>query len=286
MWHAEQGLYQNFIRVVQEMLDVGVRTKIHKANVGESPPYEELTERQRTANNARKLGKAIADQGRVVAGDPFQYCGERTSTWTVLHDNSRQLGQAVTQLRGKFYCGCHNFVERVLECSHICAVQAFQMSSAAPDHCAALLTSTLHYAMSPNYAHARSARAVAGLPSDMYKPYPPRHLSSRQRHLAKGTRVLVKQNEEELQVGAIVGKAQDTCDVSFGNSEMPSRVPYRSIIDWVSHDSGSKPRHACELTPLGGIVAAAEYKPTEQIRKARKNQTIDRFRRCRIAPLG
>jgi len=156
-------------------LDVGVRTKIHKANVGESPPYEELTERQRTANNARKLGKAIADQDRVVAGDPFQYCGERTSTWTVLHDNSRQLGQAVTQLRGKFYCGCHNFVERVLECSHICAVQAFQMSSAAPDHCAALLTSTLHYAMSPNYAHARSARAVAGLPSDMYKPYPPRH---------------------------------------------------------------------------------------------------------------
>ena len=208
-------------------MDAGTKCRIYKENL----------------SNNRQV-RYEPTMGRVVAGDAEEYCGESMARWTVLHQGERQLGQAVTQLQGKFFCECHDFVLRALACSHICAVQAHQAIASMAADPLSRWKSTLHYVLSPHYLQKTNKGALPGLPGDLYKPYTPGRVPTRHRRLDAGTRVLINVNQDELQVATVISRAQDTCDVALGDGAGLCRVSQRSIIDWIARG----PTHKLKFT--------------------------------------
>lgn len=187
------------------------------AQVG-SLPYHKRTKRQVAEATAQKLGKAIAAQGRVQCCPAEAYCGEQLEVWTVLHKGDAALGQRVTRLQGGFFCDCPNLVERAMHCRHICAVVEHEAAAAQAEADTSRFESALHRILQPD----AEVRKRSG---------PPRAMP--QRPLAEGTRVVVRMESGESQVGVIVGNARETLDVKFGKDEPRTRVPMGSILQWI-----------------------------------------------------
>ena len=226
------------------------------------------------------MGERMAREGRVIAGDAEEYCGESMARWTVLHHGERELGQAVTQLEGKFFCECHDFVLRALACSHICAVQAHQAIASTAADPLSRWKSTLHYVLSPHYLQKTNKGALPGLPGDLYKPYTPGRVPTRHRRLDAGTRVLINVNQDELQVATVVSRAQDTCDVALGDGAGVCRVSQRSIVDWIARGPTHKPKYAWETARDGATVPAAARKQAPQLGRSAGTSSKPRKKAC------
>jgi hypothetical protein len=197
----------------------------------------------------------MAAHGRVQRCESEAYCDGQLDVWTVTRDDDGKLGQRVTRLDDDYFCECHRFVERALQCKHICAAIEHEATKATPSGSAEDFDSALHWALS------RPLKTITkrGRPRDSF----------RRCHLAEGTRVLVQTNETESQVAVIVASARDTCDVKMEESDgaAAKRVPARSIVDWLK--PGSRQREK----PLGTVVPLSKVTGPKRVRKkARREQ--------------
>jgi hypothetical protein len=167
----------------------------------------------------------------------------------VLHKGESELGQRVTRLEGKLFCDCHVFVERVVQCQHICAVVEHEaMPTAQGDK--NKIKSTIHWAMRKQ------------LKDQVKRGRPPG--SFRRRHLAEGTRVLVKTSEAESQVAVIVGNTRESCDVKLGESAAPRRVPARDIVDWLMPGKRQQERGLGTIVPLSKVKSKSQKRPRKE----------------------
>jgi hypothetical protein len=180
---AEHTLYQNFADIVRMVFHYAMRTRQFRTSEAEGHAYEAPSKRQRDETRAQHHGRLIAEQGRVQCCPPEAFCGAQLEVWSVLHEGKTELGQRVTRLQGKFFCDCNSFVERVLQCEHVCAVvEREAMAAAGKDQ--------------PEGPDNSARALLSKKPKDIAKRGRPPH-SYRRRHIAKGTRVLVKTRDEE-----------------------------------------------------------------------------------------
>jgi hypothetical protein len=105
-----------------------------------------------------------------------------------------------------------------MHCRHICAVIEHEAASVQAEAKTPRFASTLHRVVQPD----AEVRKRSG---------PPRAVP--QRPLAEGTRVVVRAESGETQVGVVVGNARETCDVKFSKDKPRTRVPIGSILQWV-----------------------------------------------------
>jgi hypothetical protein len=140
-------LYQNFADLVRMTFTYGTRTRQFRENEISGHPYHQPTKRRKAERKARSEGKVTAGQGRVQSCETEAYCGTELEVWNVLHQEGTALGQRVTRLQGKFFCDCHDFVERAFQCRHICAVAEHE---AMPAENSQDFETTLHWALSSN----------------------------------------------------------------------------------------------------------------------------------------
>jgi hypothetical protein len=225
---AGRDLLQNFSDLARMALAYGASTLRFKGSLATGHSYEQPTKRQAAEKRARDRGKEMA--GRVRHGPMEAYCNAQLDVWTVLHKDTAQLGQRVTRLQDRFFCDCVAFVMRAMHCRHICAVVVHE---AGLGHGA---ETTLHLHMRP---HAK-VRERSGRPR-----------AAQQRHLAEGTRVLVKTDDGACQVGVAVGNTYESCDVQLGEHAPPTRVPLRSILEWVTSDKPGAVQQKAQAAALG-----------------------------------
>lgn len=256
---AERTLYQNFHDLVRMAFDYGTRTRLFRENEDSGHPYHQPTKRVVAEKNARREGKAIAEQGRVQSCPREEYCGMSLEVWNVLHHGDALLGQRVTRLQGKFFCDCHDFVERAFQCRHACAVAYREAETALPASNSQGIESTLHWALSSGFSMKRR-----GAPRTIQR-----------RHLAEGARVLVKRNDIEFQIGVITGNTRESCDVKLGENDAHRRVPARSIVDWLSPGKPGKSKDAAAA--LGTIVPLSKVKAAQPTQRKRKRTSMSQF---------
>lgn len=253
---TERTLHQNFADLARMAFHYSARTRLYQENEQGGHPYHQPTKSQVTAGKALRQGDVIAKQGRVQVCEMEEYCGMQLEVWNILHNDSRSLGQRVTRLQGKFFCACSNFVERAFPCRHVSAVAEYESMTARSSEGGQPVKTTLHWALNPQLKVKKR-----GAPTKFIH----------RRKFVEGTRVLINRSDGARQIGAVVGNARESCDVNLGKEEALHRVPFRSIVEWLSTDK-ARMSHNVNADEVGTIIPSPDVQITDSAGKKMKRK--------------